>query len=97
MCEDVLMSYWCSEMEFRTGGSWKERAQSYLNEGGPGIPLLFYGDAMVEGRKAQDKWKERNTGDGGFLRRKMDRIRGILALRSTDCFPILWSTFCFSE
>jgi len=47
MCEDVLMSYWCSEMKFRTGGSWKERAQSYLNEGDPGIPLLFYGDART--------------------------------------------------
>lgn len=37
---------------------------------------------MGEGRKAQDKWKKGNTGDGGFLRRKMDRIRGILALRT---------------
>ena len=44
------------------------------------------GDTMAEGRKAQDEWKEGNNSDSGFLRREMDRIRGILALRTAFLF-----------
>jgi hypothetical protein len=36
--------------EISDGRALGRTAQSYLNEGCPGIPLLLYGDTMAEGR-----------------------------------------------
>ena len=50
MGEDVFDVLLVLGDEISDGRVLGRTAQSYLNEGCPGIPLLLYGDTMAEGR-----------------------------------------------